>query len=250
MEDSRQAQFTPHSPSPAIWERDPFILYLCLEGKLEATGRCSISGGLHGNRSNSEEPRGFWTIPLQTRRKKGRWHKKFPSRPHFSNLEDGRGAGVTGCHQGGHPSSITRCPHLSCAFFPDSHSSTSCHHLSGGASSPVSHFFLPSPLAIHHTAPSLKSDLAPSVLQTSDDSLLTRSHNPYNGDWATCNLPSFFCPLRSFCSSDTILDPIRHITTSRPLPWLFPLLGMLFPQITTWPAPLPPSGLGSNRTAH
>lgn len=131
MEDSRQAQFTPHSPSPAIWERNPFILYLCLEGKLEATGRCSISGGLHGNRSNREEPRGFWTIPLQTRRKKGCWHKKFPSRPHFSNLEDGRGAGVTGCHQGEHPSSITRCPHLSCAFFPDSHSSTSCHPLSG-----------------------------------------------------------------------------------------------------------------------
>ena len=38
---------------------------LYLEVKLEVSGNCSISGGLHGNSSNIEEPRGFWTIPLE-----------------------------------------------------------------------------------------------------------------------------------------------------------------------------------------
>ena len=50
-------------------------------------------------------------------------------------------------------------------------------------------------------------------------------------------------------SSLLLLDPTRHAPTSRPLHWLFPLLGMLFPQITIRPTPLPPSGLCSNFTA-
>lgn len=37
-------------------------------------------------------------------------------------------------------------------------------------------------------------------------------------------------------------------TTSKNLPWLLPLSGMLFPQIVTWLTPSPPSSLCSNVT--
>lgn len=137
-------------------------------------------------------------------------------------------------------------------FLPYSHPSTSCPISPAGTSSPVSRFFLPSPPAIHHTVSrqlhlELKSDHVPSLRQTSDDSLLTvmvltvvtRLH-------VTCPPPPF--PFtHSAPASHTIpllpLDATRHTLTSRPLSWVFPLLGILFPQITAWPTPFLPSGL-------
>ena len=60
-EDSSRPNILP--PSPLIWERNPLILYLYLEVKLEASGECSISADLHGNRSNREGG-GVGTLPL------------------------------------------------------------------------------------------------------------------------------------------------------------------------------------------
>lgn len=97
--------------------------------------------------------------PTTDQKKKGMLAQKVPIPASLSDLEDGRGAGVTGCHQGGYPGSITFCPHLSYAFFPDSHSTTSCHHLSGRSllpSLPLLSALMPS-YPPHSTQPEVRS---------------------------------------------------------------------------------------------
>lgn len=137
--------------------------------------------------------------PTTDQKKKGMLAQKVPIPASLSDLEDGRGAGVTGCYQGGYPGSIIFV-HIYHVPSSPTHTLVQATIISlAGASSPVSHFFLPSPLAIHHTAPSLKSDHAPSLLQTSD-SLLTPG-------------PRAICPPSSV--------PFAHSAPATP-PWIPP----------------------------
>ena len=185
---------------------------------------------------------------------------KFPSQPHFSSLEEGRGGGagrVTACYRGGSPGCRTFCPHLSLRPSSLTPILVQAAIISlAGASSPVSRLFLPSPLAIHPTASrkfhlTLESDHVSSLLQTFSDSLLTRSH--HQGTRATGSALFSSPPLHSFCSRHTILlaAPGSHHACShlKAFALAVPSAGNALPPITTWPTPLSPSSLCSNLTA-
>ena len=153
----------------------------------------------------TEEPRGFQTIPLQTRRKKRCWPRgKGPIPSHLSSLEDSRWwSRVTACPWGRYSGCMTsrpRCGHpISPRLAPWYKPRSSQVDPSG--SLPTGFLLrLLSPLAVHHAVASelrlpLKSAHVPSLLQTSTDPL-SMLDSSSSGAWSIRNLAPGLSALR------------------------------------------------------